>query len=138
MPFLCPVAGRLRHAVAELRVHRLAALSALGRAALAPSVQDGPAHDVGALPVGSVRTRWSRGRRGVRGGAWSELSSLRLSAPRAKRATKSVKSRPPAPFTHCHYSLPTPSFLPSSKRTFSQPFKEKYISEVVRIGSIII
>ena len=28
--------------------------------------------------------------------------------------------------------------LPSSKRTFSQPFKEKCISEVMRIGSIII
>ena len=28
--------------------------------------------------------------------------------------------------------------LPSSKSTFPQPFKEKCISEVVRIGSIII
>ena len=28
--------------------------------------------------------------------------------------------------------------FPSSKSTFSQPFKEQYISEVVRIGSIII
>ena len=28
--------------------------------------------------------------------------------------------------------------LPSSKSTFSQPFKEKCISDVVRMGSIII
>ena len=35
-------------------------------------------------------------------------------------------------------NFPLTLSLPSSKSTFSQPFKEKCISEVVRIGSIII
>ena len=39
---------------------------------------------------------------------------------------------------HTHWPVELTLWFPSAKRTFSQPFKERCISEVARIGSIII
>ena len=75
-----------------------------------------------------------------RSDSWETLDAISAQEPQTEQSSKTrplplMASRA---LISCDLPSPLTLSLQTSKRSFSQPFKEKCISEVVRIGSIII